>query len=266
MSEQFLSAPLVFSLVAGDSSVMQRLRATPGLIDEVRQTAAQIADRQQLTAWAQGPLRELIPHEKAILGFGQIGYAAIQIDQVHAVDIMADYFLTQSDSLQSASPVLAAWMHSRTPQKIVPTNFRRATDSRWRENLLQHEIENGLFDANVDQLTGRMSFIKLFNLERSLQDSEGILVQCVSPLLAGIWKRITTQSKVSIATHTEELDKIESLLSKAERQILPWLRERKTNWEIAQILGKSELTVKTQIQKMLKKTSAVSRHALAANI
>ena len=38
----------------------------------VRMTAANITNRKQLSAWVQGPLHALIPHQKAILGFGQV--------------------------------------------------------------------------------------------------------------------------------------------------------------------------------------------------
>jgi DNA-binding CsgD family transcriptional regulator len=52
-------------------------------------------------------------------------------------------------------------------------------------------------------------------------------------------------------------------LSPAEKEIIYWLKFGKTNSEIAQILGKSEHTIKTQIHKTLIKTGAVNRTALA---
>jgi DNA-binding CsgD family transcriptional regulator len=52
-------------------------------------------------------------------------------------------------------------------------------------------------------------------------------------------------------------------LSPAEKEIIYWLKFGKNNSKIAQILGKSEHTIKTQIHKMLIKTRAVNRTALA---
>jgi DNA-binding CsgD family transcriptional regulator len=57
--------------------------------------------------------------------------------------------------------------------------------------------------------------------------------------------------------------KIVQALSPAEKEIIHWLKFGKTNSEIAQILGKSEHTIKTQIHKTLIKTGAVNRTALA---
>ncbi len=52
-------------------------------------------------------------------------------------------------------------------------------------------------------------------------------------------------------------------LSIREREVLCWVREGKTNWAIAQILGISERTVKFHVQNTLAKLDASSRgHAV----
>ena len=48
-------------------------------------------------------------------------------------------------------------------------------------------------------------------------------------------------------------------LTKAEQAVFHWLRQGKTNWEIAHILNKSEWTVKTQVQHILRKLDARNR-------
>jgi len=53
-------------------------------------------------------------------------------------------------------------------------------------------------------------------------------------------------------------------LSQREREILDWVRKGKTNWEIAQILGISERTVKFHVQNIMVKLDVSSRtHAVA---
>jgi DNA-binding CsgD family transcriptional regulator len=77
--------------------------------------------------------------------------------------------------------------------------------------------------------------------------------------LNDIWARI---AQVEALTRTDKL-RIVQALSPAEKEIICWLKFGKTNSEIAQILGKSEHTIKTQIHKTLIKTGAVNRTALA---
>lgn len=48
-------------------------------------------------------------------------------------------------------------------------------------------------------------------------------------------------------------------LSQREREILDWVRKGKTNWEIAQILGISERTVKFHVQNIMLKLDVSSR-------
>ena len=53
-------------------------------------------------------------------------------------------------------------------------------------------------------------------------------------------------------------------LSVREREVLNWIKEGKTNWEIAQILGVSEATVKFHVRNVLSKFEASTRgHAVA---
>jgi DNA-binding CsgD family transcriptional regulator len=59
------------------------------------------------------------------------------------------------------------------------------------------------------------------------------------------------------------MQSVTHILSPAEKAIIQWLKFGKTNSEIAQILGKSEHTVKTQIHQALAKTGTVNRTALA---
>ncbi|MCY7388492.1 MAG: helix-turn-helix transcriptional regulator, partial [Burkholderiales bacterium] len=149
----------------------------------------------------------------------------------------------------------------RTPQTFLPTQFCRTTHGHWHNNVAQHQIENGVFDASVEYAAGRLCFIKLLNVEHTLESGANLLSQCVTPLLADIWRQIEENAHNASVPAVRQAS---TLLTPAEREVHRWLRQRKTNWEIGKILGKSELTVKTQVQKMLKKTGLESRHALAA--
>ena len=53
-------------------------------------------------------------------------------------------------------------------------------------------------------------------------------------------------------------------LSKREHEVLLWLREGKTNGEIAAILGISQHTVKRHVEKVLQKLDAPNRAAASA--
>jgi DNA-binding CsgD family transcriptional regulator len=57
------------------------------------------------------------------------------------------------------------------------------------------------------------------------------------------------------------------LLTKREREIMQWLKQGKSTWEISQILCISERTVKFHINNVITKLDAVNRtHAVAIAI
>ena len=235
-------------------------------INEVRHAALAIVTRTQLTAWVQGAVRRLIPHEKALLGFGPIGYLTMRMDLIHGVDLPNTYFAAiQSEARQWVSPVAEKWFQDRAPQFFLPSHFPKPTEQRWRDNLTKHQIENGVMDASSDSVSGRVCFITLFNIGPASEGAGNMLRLYVTPLLADIWTRIDTHFFDLRAPQLSCTVKNNPPLSPAERDILPWLRAAKTNWEIAQILGKSKNTIKTQIQKMLKKTGFSNRRTLAAS-
>jgi DNA-binding CsgD family transcriptional regulator len=57
------------------------------------------------------------------------------------------------------------------------------------------------------------------------------------------------------------------LLSNREREVLQWLSRGKSNWEIAQIVGLSEYTVKNHVSHILNKLKVNNRqHAITKGI
>ena len=230
-------------------------------IARVEREALTITDRTGLTAWIQGSLRALIPHQKALIGFGQVGYSKSCVDCVHMVDLDETYFAAiQSCTRELSSPVMTNWLERRVPQLFARSDFCQIRHDRWLNNLDEHGIVNGVFDATVDCLTGRICFVTLFNLAQVPNACANVLTQCVTPMLADIWRRVDTRAPSS---KISQLPVPSFSFSPAEREVLAWVGAGKTNWEIAQILGKSECTVKNQVAKMLSRSGATTRSQLA---
>jgi DNA-binding CsgD family transcriptional regulator len=54
-----------------------------------------------------------------------------------------------------------------------------------------------------------------------------------------------------------------ALLTPREREIMHWVMQGKTNWEVAQILGCVEQTVKKHLQRIYRKLGVENRMAAA---
>ena len=65
----------------------------------------------------------------------------------------------------------------------------------------------------------------------------------------------------------QKLKSLNYCLSAREKEILFWLAEGKSNWDVSVILGISERTIRFHIKNVMKKLNAVNRtHAVAIAI
>ena len=82
------------------------------------------------------------------------------------------------------------------------------------------------------------------------------------PYLYAGWLRANCQTSVEARPRDAG-----PLLTPREQEILDWMQKGKSNAEIAQIVGISQLTVKNHVQKILRKLGAQNRtHAVAKGI
>lgn len=75
---------------------------------------------------------------------------------------------------------------------------------------------------------------------------------------------ITPHIHQALVKASERTARINAPLSKREKEVLVWMKEGKTNWEISLILLISERTVKFHVQNIERKLNAVNKaHAIA---
>ncbi len=234
-------------------------------IKEAVRVLENVDDLTALTSWVRGPLRAIIRHEKTILGFGSAGYSLIRIDRTHAVDLPNDYFTPFHKNTEFAQcPVMVSWLRSHGAKIVLPEKYCTITERDWHESFKLHRLVNGLFDATTHGPGNRMCFIALFNIPRNFEGAINLLDKFITPALPAMWQRIeATELNGPAVPKPIPALKEKYAFTDAEKEIIYWLGEGKSNWVIAHVLEKSQSTVKTQIQHMLRKTGLKDRHALA---
>ena len=222
-------------------------------------TAVTINTQDALIAWVRQPLRAFIPHQCTVLGFGRIHYDGYAVDRVLCVDVGPSFtadLKTPSGEMQCNA--LARWIKTRQPQIIGRLDaINDAIDTKWQNSLRRHSIKNGIVDGIVDFQTSRMAFAFLLNVANITEHLKDLTRGACTHYLHDAWQRISESeihARPSCAQHP---------LSPAEQQVLTLLRLGKTNWEIGHILGKSELTVKTQLRRLYIKTGTSNRTQLS---
>jgi DNA-binding CsgD family transcriptional regulator len=252
VSATFTPVPTINEPRADISLALQAQRLTA--------LAAEVYTRAQLREWVRGPLREVLPHQHALLAFGRRHSLGIKLDNLVAVDLPESYMAVIQDAPDVLeSPALERWFILREPIRISADMLFPQYGAKWSDNFQLHGMRDVIVDGHLLRGATNVTLIKLYNCSSQVVISLSVIREALLATLNEIWARIT---QVEALTRTDKL-RIVQALSPAEKEIIYWLKFGKTNSEIAQILGKSEHTIKTQIHKTLIKTGAVNRTALA---
>jgi DNA-binding CsgD family transcriptional regulator len=229
-------------------------------VERLTALAADVYTRAQLREWVRGPLREILPHQHALLAFGRRHSLGIKLHDLVAVDLPESYMAAIQDAPDVLeSPALERWFILREPIRISVDMLFPQYGAKWSDNFQQHGMRDVIVDGHLLRGAANVTLLKLYNCSPQVVASLAVIREALLATLNEIWARI---AQVEALTRTDKLRIIQAL-SPAEKEIIHWLKFGKTNSEIAQILGKSEHTIKTQIHKTLIKTGAVNRTALA---
>lgn len=229
-------------------------------VERLNTLAADVYTRAQLREWVRGPLREILPHQHALLAFGRRHSLGIKLNDLVAVDLPETYLAAIQDAPDVLeSPALERWFILREPIRISVDMLFPQYGAKWSDNFQLHGMRDVIVDGHLLRGIPSVTLLKLYNCSPQVVASLSMIRETLLATLNDIWARI---AQVEALMRTDKL-KIVQALSPAEKEIIYWLKFGKTNSEIAQILGKSEHTIKTQIHKTLIKTGAVNRTALA---
>jgi len=231
-------------LVHGDES-------SPVSLTQVSKSADEIENHDQLASWVRGPLRQHLPHQHAVLAFGGVHSLGITIEETLCVDLPESYIAgIRNPAGHINSPELSRWQAERDLQYFDLESIPHDIYKCWVENFRHHRLYNGVVDGHVDSTSNTVAFLTLFNIAPAVQHS-GIALGVREVHAA--WLRIRHKKK----------EKLRHTLTPAELEVLKWVRLGKSNGEIAQILEKNMLTVRNQVQNLLKKTRTINRTQLA---
>jgi DNA-binding CsgD family transcriptional regulator len=238
---------MTFRDYSGDDSLRVGLTQTSS-------RASKIENHAQLIAWVRGPLRELFPHQHAVLGFGCVHSLGIAIEETLCIDLPNSYIAgIRNDAGYIDSPVLSRWQATRELQYFDLETIPHDTYKRWLVNFRAHRLHNGVTDGYVDSSSNTAAFLTLFNVAAGVKHSGTALRALGVSQVHVALLRIRTKGE-----HTCQF-----VLTPAELEVFQWVRVGKSNSEIAQILRKSMLTVRNQVQSLLKKTGSANRTLLA---
>ncbi len=210
----------------------------------------------EFLSWTRGALQNVIPHEMFIGGVVEVDATGYRIHHVLMHDWPVDYFdrLRRSDG-SVYSPIMQRWAACQEPQLYSPDRCPSVADPIWlgvfEDAGLCNIASHGLRDFHG-------SVASYVNFSRVLVPLDAQIAWALELLIPHIHVALTRILGAAPAWPPAQRAAVDALTPR-QRDVLAWMLEGKTNWEIARVLGRSEHTVKHHVAEILRKLEVNNR-------
>jgi transcriptional regulator EpsA len=216
--------------------------------------------RFQMFLWAQGSLQAPLPHETLICAWGGIESGSFR-HEVFSRGVPDPAFAARlADPVDGLlARLIGAWLGRRRQPCVYLADAEDcpcppALKQEFRRLGFTRVVAHGPREIRGDF----GSFFVFVNGRSDFSEREAGIVDLLMPHLHMALQRVAEQESREAEGAGAEPG-VEHLLSERELQVLRWVRDGKTNQEIALILGISPLTVKNHVQKILRKLRVSNR-------
>lgn len=204
----------------------------------------------------EGSFQRVLPHEMMLCGIGGVSPQGSHLRKVLNFNYPLEYFepLRAADG-RLDSPLMRRWRETQEPQLFQGGRDDGDFPPEWVSLFHKHELRNTIGHGVMDVGGVFSSFFIMSRLPGQVGPDHAFLMKLLTPHLHFALARVLTM----VADYQGALGHTKKSLSDRQREILHWMHEGKTNWEIAQILALSELNVKYHINQIFLKLEVRSR-------
>jgi transcriptional regulator EpsA len=230
---------------------------------DIMEASLRVRTRHQFFQLVQGAVQGLLPHEILVCGAADgadSGFA------MHRFSITPDFGQEQFERV-CGSPMglipraIAAWRRVGAPLMVATDGIPHHPDLSL---MVQANGMGNLAAHGVYGPGGRIaSFFSFSRVSFEFGPQLAYTMELLAPVLHSALSRMLLEDSRPVADKPRRIRPI----TQREVEVLKWIKEGKTNVDIAQILNLSPWTVKNHMQAILKKLSVQNRsHAVARAI
>jgi DNA-binding CsgD family transcriptional regulator len=219
-----------------------------------------------LKAQTERVLPLLLPCESFVFASGRNKAHRVFISHLVYADSFCDDCLHDLIGRDGMVPPVSIDLieHSGRPKLTLPHQLEHPTDRVWGDIFIRHGIRNISWIVLPGLYRNTFTTYFFINTPLAIVHECKLRMTILAPYLHIALNRVLGTKRLRrhdaerAATHSI------SMLSSREAEIAHWVARGKTNWEIGQILGISDKTVKTHMQNIFSKLKASSRAQIAA--
>lgn len=227
-------------------------------LSRVIESSRQITRSSHLTAWLQGELQELVPHQVMIVAWGDFRNEDVRYYALTLPGSDLEEF-PHKDTSPLLRRLYARWIaYGRRALGLSNSHADGSAPSPSTERLPRafSSMRSLLVHGLNDEGTGRDRLYVTMHADADTPPETRNTFQALTPCIDRVLRRIST-----LRVHHKEgaAHSSRSALSEREREILDWISKGKTNQEIASILSISPFTVKNHLQRIFRKLDVLNR-------
>jgi transcriptional regulator EpsA len=215
---------------------------------------------EEFSRMIKGTFQHALPHEIMVCGVGGVSREGNNIHKMLNFGYPLEYFEPMRESSgRLDSPLTKIWRETQQPVLFQSGRDDAQYPQEWVKLFNQYDLRNTIAHGVLDLARTFSSYFIISRLPGELGQQHAFIMQILIPHLhLALARSLTTvdEYKGNLTTRKR--------LSKRQKEVLYWMHEGKTNWEIAKILNLSELNVKYHVYQVFIKLEVRSRaHAVS---
>lgn len=234
---------------------------------DVLQESLKVRSHSEFLLWSQGSLQRFLPHDCMIVAWGNFTLRPVQFHTVTTFPVMHAEEAHNANLAPVLKRLFDYWnLHSRAPfhlnveEGIFPDDSGLDGNFRGMKSALVHAVRDarGKHDC----------LYVLMSASTSAPASGRSMLEILLPYIDSSLRRLEKSPDKDHVSPAEpepaELDT--GALSSRELEIMEWVKNGKTNFEIGMILDISAFTVKNHLQRIFRKLNVVNRAQAVAKL
>ncbi len=232
---------------------------------DVLHESLKVRSRCEFLLWSQGNLQRFLPHDVMIAAWGNFALRPAQFDTVAAIPGMHAGQAHNAGLTPALARLFDYWrLHARAPFQLRMDKGIFPDDSldrsfRGMKSALVHAIKD---------VRGNDCLYVLLSASTSAPASGRSMLEVLLPYIDSSLRQIEMDpgNGCAVPVESEPAEFDAGALSARELEIMEWVKNGKTNFEIGMILDISVFTVKNHLQRIFRKLNVVNRAQAVAKL
>lgn len=228
------------------------------------ETSLRVQQRSHFFSWVQGPLQTLIPHEILICALRHTPDSDMYTERFSATRYFREEHFQEVCKPEDGllAHMIARWDISGQPCMLPVAEAEpgiTSCESHWTGQLQALELRNVAAHGVRAADGGVKAFFSFSRVSAPLGIQIAHSLRILVPCIFITFSRMLAEERHAANTPGNPAVNVIKPLRSREIEILEWIREGKSNNEIAQILELSPHTIKNHLHKIIKKLGVSTR-------